>query len=133
MVSSKVEMTLAKVDLQIAQHYVNQLSSDEKRDDFQGMIDQIASEFYLTREVVLAITDHETLLDGDPSLQRSVQLRNGSIVPLSFLQVALLKRLREYGNDAVTGRVRSRYSKGELLRGALLTINGVAAGMRNTG
>ncbi|MEO1792464.1 MAG: phosphoenolpyruvate carboxylase [Cyanobacteria bacterium J06629_19] len=133
MVISKVEMTLAKVDLQIAQHYVNQLSSDEKRDDFQGMFDQIASEFYLTREVVLAITDHETLLDGDPSLQRSVQLRNGSIVPLSFLQVALLKRLREYGNDAVTGRVRSRYSKGELLRGALLTINGVAAGMRNTG
>ena len=133
MVISKVEMTLAKVDLQIAQHYVNQLSSDEKRDDFQGMFDQIASEFYLTREVVLAITDHETLLDGDPSLQRSVQLRNGSIVPLSFLQVALLKRRREYGNDAVTGRVRSRYSKGELLRGALLTINGVAAGLRNTG
>ncbi|MEL6881033.1 MAG: phosphoenolpyruvate carboxylase [Cyanobacteria bacterium J06607_10] len=133
MVISKVEMTLAKVDLQIAQHYVSQLSSADKREDFQGMFDQIAAEFYLTREVVLSITDHTLLLDGDPSLQRSVQLRNGTIVPLSFLQVALLKRLREYGNDAVTGRVRSRYSKGELLRGALLTINGVAAGMRNTG
>ncbi len=133
MVISKVEMTLAKVDLQIAQHYVSQLSSDEKREDFQKMFDQIAAEFYLTREVVLTITDHTNLLDGDPSLQKSVQLRNGTIVPLSFLQVALLKRLREYGNDAVTGRVRSRYSKGELLRGALLTINGVAAGMRNTG
>ena len=133
MAISKVEMTLSKVDLQIAQHYVNQLSSPEKREDFQKMFDQIAAEFYLTREVVLKITNHERLLDGDPSLQRSVQLRNGTIVPLSFLQVALLKRLREYGNDAVTGRVRSRYSKGELLRGALLTINGVAAGMRNTG
>ena len=133
MVISKVEMTLSKVDLQIAQHYVNQLSSNEKREDFQKMFDQIAAEFYLTREVILTITNHEKLLDGDPSLQRSVQLRNGTIVPLSFLQVALLKRLREYGNDAVTGRVRSRYSKGELLRGALLTINGVAAGMRNTG
>jgi len=133
MVISKVEMTLSKVDLQIAQHYVSQLSSDEKREDFQKMFDQIAAEFYLTREVILTITNHERLLDGDPSLQRSVQLRNGTIVPLSFLQVALLKRLREYGNDAVTGRVRSRYSKGELLRGALLTINGVAAGMRNTG
>ena len=133
MVISKVEMTLSKVDLQIAQHYVSQLSSDEKREDFQKMFDQIAAEFYLTRDVILTITNHQTLLDGDPSLQRSVQLRNGSIVPLSFLQVALLKRLREYGNDAVTGRVRSRYSKGELLRGALLTINGVAAGMRNTG
>ena len=133
MVISKVEMTLAKVDLQIAQHYVDQLSNEDKREDFQQMFDQIAAEFYLTREVVLTITNHTNLLDGDPSLQRSVQLRNGSIVPLSFLQVALLKRLREYGNDAVTGRVRSRYSKGELLRGALLTINGVAAGMRNTG
>ncbi|MEL6262814.1 MAG: phosphoenolpyruvate carboxylase [Cyanobacteria bacterium J06626_6] len=133
MVISKVEMTLAKVDLQIAQHYVNQLSSDDKREDFQAMFDQIAAEFHQTRAVVLAITDHTRLLDGDPALQRSVQLRNGTIVPLSFLQVALLKRLREYGNDAVTGRVRSRYSKGELLRGALLTINGVAAGMRNTG
>ena len=133
MVISKVEMTLSKVDLQIAQHYVSQLSSSEKREDFQKMFDQIAAEFYLTREVILTITNHEKLLDGDLSLQRSVQLRNGTIVPLSFLQVALLKRLREYGNDAVTGRVRSRYSKGELLRGALLTINGVAAGMRNTG
>ncbi len=133
MVISKVEMTLAKVDLQIAQHYVSQLSSDDKIEDFQAMFDQIASEFYQTRGVVLDITEHTKLLDGDLSLQRSVQLRNGSIVPLSFLQVALLKRLREYGNDAVTGRVRSRYSKGELLRGALLTINGVAAGMRNTG
>ena len=133
MVISKVEMTLSKVDLQIAQHFVDQLSSEDKREDFQAMFDQIAQEFYLTCEVVLKITDHTKLLDGDPSLQRSVQLRNGTIVPLSFLQVALLKRLREYGNDAVTGRVRSRYSKGELLRGALLTINGVAAGMRNTG
>ena len=133
MVISKVEMTLSKVDLQIAQHYVNQLSSSEKREDFQKMFDQIAAEFYLTREVILTVTNHSRLLDGDPSLQRSVRLRNGTIVPLSFLQVALLKRLREYGNDAVTGRVRSRYSKGELLRGALLTINGVAAGMRNTG
>ena len=133
MVISKVEMTLAKVDLQIAQHFVSQLSSEAKKEDFQAMFDQIAQEFYITREVVLNITNHGKLLDGDPSLQRSVQLRNGTIVPLSFLQVALLKRLREYGNDAVTGRVRSRYSKGELLRGALLTINGVAAGMRNTG
>ncbi|MEL7329403.1 MAG: phosphoenolpyruvate carboxylase, partial [Cyanobacteria bacterium J06559_1] len=64
MVISKVEMTLAKVDLQIAQHYVTQLSSDEKREDFQAMFDQIAAEFYLTREVVLQITDHSKLLDG---------------------------------------------------------------------
>jgi phosphoenolpyruvate carboxylase len=61
-------------------------------------------------------------------------LRNGTIVPLGFLQVSLLKRLRQHKTEtAITGAVRSRYSKGELLRGALLTINGIAAGMRNTG
>jgi phosphoenolpyruvate carboxylase len=49
------------------------------------------------------------------------------------LQVSLLKRLRQHSNQAASGVVHSRYSKGELLRGALLTINGIAAGMRNTG
>ncbi|MEO1401058.1 MAG: phosphoenolpyruvate carboxylase [Cyanobacteria bacterium J06635_1] len=134
MVVSKVEMTLAKVDLQIAQHYVNELSSPEKRESFQGVFDQIADEFHLTREMMLLITGHSRLLDGDVDLQRSVQLRNGTIVPLGFLQVALLKRLREHRDSvAASGRIQSRYSRGELLRGALLTINGIAAGMRNTG
>ncbi|MBE9078013.1 phosphoenolpyruvate carboxylase [Romeria aff. gracilis LEGE 07310] len=133
MVISKVEMTLAKVDLQIALHYVNQLSHPDKREQFQVLFDQIAEEFRLTREMVLAITGHQRLLDGDLALQRSVQLRNGTIVPLGFLQVALLKRLREYRDSAASGMVRSRYSRSELLRGAMLTINGIAAGMRNTG
>ena len=75
----------------------------------------------------------DDLLDGDPTLQRSVQLRNGTIIPLGFLQVALLKRLRQHGTGSAPGVIHSRYSKGELLRGALLTINGIAAGMRNTG
>jgi phosphoenolpyruvate carboxylase len=83
--------------------------------------------------MVLRITGHDRLLDSDPDLQRSVYLRNGTIVPLGFLQVALLKRLRQYKDQAATGVIRSRYSQGELLRGALLTINGIAAGMRNTG
>jgi phosphoenolpyruvate carboxylase len=82
---------------------------------------------------VLTITGHKRLLDGDPDLQRSVQLRNGTIVPLGFLQVSLLKRLRQHKAVASSGVIRSRYSRGELLRGALLTINGIAAGMRNTG
>jgi phosphoenolpyruvate carboxylase len=134
MVISKVEMTLAKVDLQIAHHYVRELSEPKDRECFERVFEQIATEFQLTRELVLAIAEHERLLDGDPVLQRSVQLRNGTIVPLGFLQVALLKRLRLHRQQTeATGLVRSRYSKGELLRGALLTINGIAAGMRNTG
>ncbi|WP_392531249.1 phosphoenolpyruvate carboxylase [Nostoc sp. C117] len=134
MVISKAEMTLAKVDMQMAQHYVQELSKPEDKERFAKVFDQIASEFYLTRDLVLKITDHTRLLDGDPVLQRSVQLRNGTIVPLGFIQVSLLKRLRQSLNtNATSGVIHSRYSKGELLRGALLTINGIAAGMRNTG
>ena len=133
MAISKVEMTLSKVDLQIAGHYVRELTQPEDRERFAPVYEQILNEYYLTRELVLTITEHKRLLDGDPELQRSVQLRNGTIVPLGFLQVSLLKRLRQHKTFAAAGVVRSRYSKGELLRGALLTINGIAAGMRNTG
>ncbi|MBD2363791.1 phosphoenolpyruvate carboxylase [Anabaena minutissima FACHB-250] len=133
MVISKAEMTLAKVDMQMAHHYVQELSNPEDKPRFEKVFEQIASEFYLTRDLVLQITDHGRLLDGDPVLQRSVQLRNGTIVPLGFIQVSLLKRLRQSKNIATSGVIHSRYSKGELLRGALLTINGIAAGMRNTG
>jgi phosphoenolpyruvate carboxylase len=133
MVISKVEMTLAKVDLQMARCYVDELSHYEDKPRFEKVFDQIASEYYLTRDLVLKITGHQRLLDGDPVLQRSVQLRNGTIVPLGFIQISLLKRLRQSKNISTSGVIHSRYSKGELLRGALLTINGIAAGMRNTG
>jgi phosphoenolpyruvate carboxylase len=133
MVISKCEMTLSKVDLQIAYHYVKELSHPEDQERLERVFEQIANEYYLTRDLVLTITGHERLLDGDHELQRSVQLRNNTIVPLGFLQVSLLKRLRQYKASTATGVIRSRYSRGELLRGALLTINGIAAGMRNTG
>jgi len=133
MVISKVEMTLSKVDLQIAHHYVRELSAPADRQRFEALFEQISTEYHLIRSLVLTITGHERLLDGDPDLQRSVLLRNATIVPLGLLQVALLKRLRQHGVAGVPGVIHSRYSKGELLRGALLTINGIAAGMRNTG
>jgi phosphoenolpyruvate carboxylase len=133
MVISKVEMTLSKVDLQIAEHYVRELSLPADKERFNALFQQISAEYHLIRSLVLTITGHQRLLDGDPSLQRSVQLRNATIVPLGLLQVSLLKRLRQHGIAGVPGVIHSRYSKGELLRGALLTINGIAAGMRNTG
>jgi len=132
MAISKVEMTLAKVDMQIAAYYLRELSPSADLPRFERLFEQILGEYYLTRDLVLKITGHERLLDGDSGLQRSVQLRNGTIVPLGLLQVSLLKRLRQHQNTASLG-VISRYSKAELLRGALLTINGIAAGMRNTG
>ncbi|MEM9925883.1 MAG: phosphoenolpyruvate carboxylase [Cyanobacteria bacterium P01_D01_bin.50] len=133
MVISKVEMTLAKVDLQMARHYVEELSKPEDKERFYQVFNQISCEYHLTKNLVLEINGNERLLDGYPVLQRSVQLRNGTIVPLGFIQVSLLKRLRDSKNNATSGVIHSRYSKGELLRGALLTINGIAAGMRNTG
>ncbi len=132
MAISKVEMTLAKVDLQIAHHYVSELSAPEDIPRFEALFAQIAQEYHLTTKLVLNITGHQKLLDNNPELQRSVQLRNATIVPLGFLQVSLLKRLREYSSQDA-GVIHFRYSKEELLRGALLTINGIAAGMRNTG
>ncbi|MEL6496291.1 MAG: phosphoenolpyruvate carboxylase [Cyanobacteria bacterium J06623_7] len=129
-VISKVEMTLAKVDLQIAEHYVKELSLPEDRDRFQKLFAQIADEYKLTKDLILQINGQQKLLDGDPELQRSVRLRNGTIVPLGFLQVALIKRLRQHDKSSA---LHFRFSKEELLRGAMLTINGIAAGMRNTG
>jgi phosphoenolpyruvate carboxylase len=142
MLISKVEMTLSKVDLDLAKHYVTHLGREENREAFQGIFACIAAEFALTHQLVLQITGHRRLLDGDPALQLSVDLRNRTIIPLGFLQVALLRRLRDQNRqppiseatmEGTTAGNGHTYSRSELLRGALLTINGIAAGMRNTG
>ena len=138
MLISKVEMTLSKVDLDLAHHYVRSLGRPEAREAFEQIFSGIAEEFVLTRDLVLAITGHQRLLDGDPALQLSVELRNRTIIPLGFLQVALLRRLRDQNrqppmSEAAASDDGRTYSRSELLRGALLTINGIAAGMRNTG
>ena len=140
MLISKVEMTLSKVDLDLAHHYVQALGRSENREAFEAIFQSIAAEFGLTRDLVLAITGHSRLLDGDPALQLSVDLRNRTIIPLGFLQVALLRRLRDQNRQPPMSETSASssddgrtYSRSELLRGALLTINGIAAGMRNTG
>lgn len=139
MLISKVEMTLSKVDIDLAHHYVQSLGRSESREAFEAIFQTIAAEFTLTRDLVLAVTGHQRLLDGEPALQLSVDLRNSTIVPLGYLQVALLRRLRDQNrqppmSEASTSSDDGRtYSRSELLRGALLTINGIAAGMRNTG
>jgi len=90
-------------------------------------------------KLVLEITGQQRLLGADQALQLSVDLRNRTIVPLGFLQVALLKRLRDQNRQPPISEApgvpedRRTYSRSELLRGALLTLNGIAAGMRNTG
>jgi phosphoenolpyruvate carboxylase len=130
MVVSKVEMTLAKVDMQIARHYVGELTSPPHKATAERLFSLIWAEMQRTRDLILEITQHAQLLDNDPHLQRSVQLRNAAIVPLGYIQVSLIKRLREHEES----RVRTTlYTRAELRRGVMLTINGIAAGMRNTG
>ncbi|MFL0777360.1 MAG: phosphoenolpyruvate carboxylase [Prochlorococcus sp.] len=140
MLISKVEMTLSKVDLDLAHHYMTSLGREENRETFNQIFEIIAQEYSLTRQLVLDITGQTRLLGADQALQLSVDLRNRTIVPLGFLQVALLRRLRDQNRQppmseapkTLSGDSRT-YSRSELLRGALLTINGIAAGMRNTG
>ncbi len=140
MLISKVEMTLSKVDLELAKHYMTSLGSEKNKKPFNEIFNTISTEYNLTKSLILKITGKKRLLGGDPALQLSVDLRNRTIVPLGFLQVALLRRLRDQNRQppisestGIEGDISRTYSRSELLRGALLTINGIAAGMRNTG
>ena len=112
-----VSMTLVKTDLGIAQHYVDALVPEKLR----HLLDDIREEFDLTVEQVLAVTGEEHLLGRDPILRTTLEIRENYLEPLHHLQVQLLARMRdgEEGDD--------------LERALLLTINGIAAGMRNTG
>ena len=115
---SNVEMTLAKTDLTIAQRYVNELVDLS----LHKIFDQIKSEFDLTVKELLLMTNKTEILGNQPILARTLQIRDTYLAPLQLLQISLLKRARSQKDvDPL------------LARALLLTINGVAAGLRNTG
>ncbi|MEO1061570.1 MAG: phosphoenolpyruvate carboxylase [Actinomycetota bacterium] len=115
---SNVEMTLAKTDLTIAERYVERLVAPEHRATF----DTICAEHALTTAEVDSLTGGG-LLAQLPVLQRTLAVRDRYLDPLNVLQVELLARTRE---PAAAADERCR-------RALLLTVNGVAAGLRNTG
>ena len=113
-----VEMGMAKADLPIARRYAELVPDAELRERVFGMI---VDEFERTRRMVLRVTGQERLLEENPVLARSIRLRNPYVDPLSLIQVSLLRRKR--GGE-----------EGDELNYALAaTINGISAGLRNTG
>jgi phosphoenolpyruvate carboxylase len=113
-----VEIGMAKADLTIAHRYAALVTDLGVRERVFGMLEE---EFERTRRMILRLTGQKELLSGNPVLARSIRLRNPYVDPLSLIQFALLRR-KQAGEES------------EDLNYALAaTINGIAAGLRNTG
>ena len=115
---ANVEIGLAKADISIARLYAGLVSDAMLRDRVFSMLFE---EFERTKQVVLRLTGQTTLLEKNPVLARSIRLRNPYVDPLSLIQVELLRRKRR-GED-----------NDDLNYALAATINGIAAGLRNTG
>jgi phosphoenolpyruvate carboxylase len=117
------EMSLLKADMEIAALYVS-LMPDQ--DLAQGIFASIRAEYERTCQAVLTITGHASLLEAEPVTQTTIHLRNPYVDPLNYLQVEMLRRLRALP-DPDSGEANA------LREVVVLTINGIAAGLRNTG
>jgi phosphoenolpyruvate carboxylase len=120
-----VEMVLAKSDLGIFERYsllASGVSVEEIGDLHARFHPGIAAEFERARAAVLAIKGTDELLADDPRLRQSIRLRNPYVDPISMLQVDLLARWRAQGSEDEA-----------LLQSLMATVNGIAAGIQNTG
>jgi phosphoenolpyruvate carboxylase len=113
-----VEIAMAKADMSIAKLYSALVPDVEVRDRVYGML---LEEFNRTQAMILSLKEQTELLERNPVLSRSIQLRNPYVDPLSLIQVELLRRKRS-GEDS-----------DELNYALAATMNGIAAGLHNTG
>jgi phosphoenolpyruvate carboxylase len=122
-VVDNAEMSLLKADLGIARLY-SQLAPEHQAARF--IFGRIEAEYNTAREAILRLTGHAELMEGDPVIQRAVLLRNPYVDPLNYLQIEMLRRLRALADPAAP--------EAEPLQEVLgITINGIAAGLQNTG
>jgi phosphoenolpyruvate carboxylase len=118
-----VEMALAKADFAIARLYASLVEDEQLQ---ARVFSTLHAEFELTRRMVLAVTGQSALLENNKVLERSIRLRNPYVDPMSLIQVELLRRKRA----AVAA---GQPVPPELDRAITATINGISAGLRNTG
>jgi phosphoenolpyruvate carboxylase len=122
-VIDNAQVSLAKADMSIARLYATLVEEEAIRDQIFGQIERA---FQQTRHWILQVTSQRELLDNDPVLQRSVRRRNPYVDPLNFIQVSLLRRLRALPDQ-------ESEAAQQILTAIFLTINGIAAGLKNTG
>ena len=116
-----LHVVLGRADMEIAAFYA-ELGTEETR----TIYDVIKAEFELTCREVLLVSQTENILDTEPWLQRSIQVRNPYVDPLNYIQVALLRRIREIDESDTN-------IKDELTKVLAATVNGIAAGLQNVG
>jgi len=114
---SNIEMTLVKSDLLISKMYVDQLLDDE----YKYIFKEIDKESKKIKRALKLVTDNSELLDDNPILKNTLKVRNAYLDPLSLIQILLMKKLSD---KDITEEERTAL---------LLTVNGLAAGLRNTG
>ena len=113
-----IEMVLAKAEPAIAARYDAYLTPSELLDFGRELRDRLTSAV----RALLEITDHDFLLEDNPVLRRSIDVRNPYVDPINFVQVEILRELRSASGE-----------QNKLTDALLLSFNGIAAGMRNTG
>jgi len=117
---SNVHLGMGRADMEIAGMYAK--LADPKVADV--IFNDIKTEFELSREMLLKVTESSEVLDAEPWLQHSIKVRNPYVDPMNYIQVALLQELRSNPDHPDLEKLQ---------RSIVLSINGIAAGLQNVG